>query len=226
MATPHQLKSRWKHPPGSEIQTMIFSMGLINAGHGRCAEELFQLLSSLPNRHEVDNGRDFRGLNMAACEIDLSFCNFAHGQISSFYSCNLEGSIFDCCVAERATFHCNMTSCSFLRTKLQSCYFDDSTVVGCDFSHAHLRGCSFQNANLRGSQFLFADCRQVTFAGADLTGCNFSGANLEEAVFCDVVLDKSTDFRGANISNVITTDWLDSCGNATRKGTDLYRATI
>jgi uncharacterized protein YjbI with pentapeptide repeats len=79
---------------------------------------------------------------------------------------------------------------------------------------------------LRGSKLCDANCRRCAFAGASLLGCDFRGADLDEAVFCDVVLDKSTDLRGAKLSNVITSDWYDKNGNLRRKGADLSQATM
>ncbi len=226
MATPNELRSRWKKSPGKEIQERVFALDVIRVGHGHSADELFKLLDNLPFRDEIANGRDFRALNMAAREIDLSNSNFAHGQITYFYFCNLAGSVFDGCTGERASFHSNIASCSFIGAKLRSCYFSDSVATKCDFSRARLRDCSFQKTDLRGSIFRDADCRGAQFAGANLLGCDFRGANLAEAVFCDVVLDKSTDFRGANLSNVNTSDWRDNQGNLTRKGVDLSLATL
>jgi uncharacterized protein YjbI with pentapeptide repeats len=226
MSTSSQLKSRWKSFPGCKIQERLFSLGLVHPNHGCESEAIFQLLSDLPFREEVSNGRDFRGLNMAASDLDLSFCDFSHAQITSLYSCKLMNAIFDHCFAERATFGSNLTSSSFVSAKLKSCYFNGSIAENCDFSNSHLFGCSFQNADLQGAKFINADCRRVSFAGAKLIGCDFAGANLEQAVFCDVLLDKSTNFRGANVSNVINSDWIDSKGNVTRKGTDLKLGTI
>lgn len=226
MATQRQLKTRWEDSPGKEIQARIYALGIIEKDHGHRADELFQLLDGLPFRDEIANGRDLRGLNISAGELDLSCCNFAYSQMGSFFHCNLNNSVFDGCTAERASFHSSVSKCSFVRAKLRSCYFNDSIVTDCDFSKARLAACSFQDADLRGSRFCDAHCRRATFAGANLIGCDFSGANLEGAVFCDVVLDKSTNFRGANLSNAITTDWYDNQGNLRRKGADLSQATL
>lgn len=226
MATKNQLKKRWETSPGKEIQNQIYSLGLLQLGHGYHAEEVFRLLCGLPYTDEVANGRDLRGLDIAASDLDLSHSDFSYGQVGSFFSCNLEGACFNACKAERATFGSNLMSCSFVGATLRACYFNDSVATECDFSRARLRDCSFQKTDLRGSIFRDADCRGAQFAGANLLVCDFRGANLEEAVFCDVVLDKSTDFRGANLSNVYTSDWRDNQGNLTRKGVDLSLATL
>lgn len=226
MATRRQLRSRWESSPGQEIRNQIYALGLIQPDHGHSAEDIFQLLNGLPFRDEVANGRDLRGLNIAASDLDLSNTDFSFGQLGAFYSCKLKGSCFDYTKAERATLHSDLTSCSFIGAIFRSCYFNDSIATNCNFSKARLRDCSFQKTDLRGSCFRDADCLGAQFAGANLLGCDFRGANLEEAVFCDVVLDKSTDFRGANLSNVNTSDWRDNQGNLTRKGVDLSLATL
>ena len=227
MSTQRQLIDRWQTPLGKAIQDRIYSLGMIRAGHGLSADDLFQLLNELPYREEVENGRDLRGLGMGASDLDLSGTNFAYGKpMSSFFHCKLMNCVFDGCWGERASFHDDLSSCSFVRAKLRSCYFDDSIATNCDFSNYRLRGCSFQKTDLRGSRFGNADCRGCSFSGANLLGCDFRGANLVQAVFCDVILDKSTDFRGANLSRIINTDWRDNYGNIVRKGTDLCRATL
>lgn len=226
MSTQRQLIDRWQTSLGKEIRDRIWALDMIRVGNTCSAGELFQLLDGLPYREEVENGRDLRGLSIAASDLDLSGTNFAYGKpMSNFFHCKLSNCIFDGCWGERATFHQDLTSCSFVRAKLRSCYFDDSIAPACDFSDALLSGCSFQRTDLRGSRFGDADCRRCTFAGANLLGCDFRGANLENAVFCDVILDKSTDFRGANLSRIIDKDWHDKQGKVVRKGTDLSQAT-
>jgi uncharacterized protein YjbI with pentapeptide repeats len=226
VSTQRQLIDRWQTPLGKGIQDRIYSLCLFRADHGHSADDLFQLLNGLPYREEVENGRDLRGLSMGASDMDLTGTNFAYGSMSSFFHCKLINCVFDGCRGERASFHDDVTSSSFVRAKLRACYFDESIATKCDFSSARLRGSYFQKTDLRGSRFVDADCRGCSFAGANLLGCDFRGANLEQAVFCDVILDKSTDFRGANLSRTIDTDWHDNHGNIVRRGTDLSQATL
>jgi uncharacterized protein YjbI with pentapeptide repeats len=225
MSTRRQIESRWEEPAGKVIFDRIVSLGIIQKGHGRTADDVFRALDGLPFRDEIDNGRDFRGVNFAARDLELSNCNFTYAQIAHFYFCILAGSIFDQCTAERATFHSDLTACSFARSKLRSCYFNDSLAPNCNFSNARMRGCNFQRTDLRGSTFRDTDCRGASFAGVNIIDCSFNGADLQGAVFCDVVLDKSTDFRGANITGIFTHDWHDRNGNLTRKGMDINQAT-
>ena len=216
---------RWKVFPGNKIQESIYSLRVLKLAHGHTAEELFHLLAGLPFREQVANGRDFRGLDFSARELDLQFCDFTYAKISAFYSCHLDHSVFDECIGERATFHQSLDSCSFVGANLRSCYFNYSIARNCNFTNAKLVSCNFQNADLRGSRFSNADCRECTFFGANLIGCDFRGANLEDAVFCAVSIDKSTDFRGSDLTKTLARDWFDNHGNVIGRGADFSLGT-
>jgi uncharacterized protein YjbI with pentapeptide repeats len=226
MTSHKMLLSRWSTVPGSEILKAIYSLPLLKGDRPLDSEVIYRCLNGLPFREQVPNGRDFRGLNFGGRELTLSDCDFSFCSIVYFYCCILDGSVFKHCKAERATFATSLLNCDFSHAKLRACYFNDSAIRNCNFSHARVKDSSFKNADLRGTSFTNADCRGAQFVNANIVECNFSGANLEGAVFADTVLDKSTNFRGANIANIYNSDWFDNQGVIVHRGTDLSQATI
>lgn len=221
MATKKQLRERWKRPPGDKIIENIYALGIIHAGHGHVAEDLFALLDGLPYRDEVPNGRDLRAMNIGGRGLYFLETDFSYCQLNSFFFCDLSRSSFEGCTGERISIHNAAASCSFRAANLRSCYFRDADLSNCTFDGAKLRGCMFQNANLAGSSFVNADCRDAAYAKATLFGCDFRGAKLDGARFEEVRLDKTTDFRGASLVNVLCEDRRDSNGIIIARGCDL-----
>lgn len=227
MASIKELRSRWKREPGLSIYQRVcnFCDGL-GKDHARAASDLFRLLEGLPYRNEVENGRDFRGSDMSAQDLDLNFCDFSFSRpLGPFLNCDLTGSIFDSISTERMSIGSIVKGASFRKAAMRGCYIVGADARSCCFDEGKLDGISFERTDLSGSTFRRARCTRGTFLGADLRNCDFTGAVLNESVFQDAILDKSTCFRGASLINAYYDDVVNRDGLLVARGVDLLRAT-
>src|SRR5262249_10878280 len=93
--------------------------------------------------------------------------------------------------------------------------------VECDFTKAKMKKALFLgNANLQGSLFVEADLSWANLTGCDLRGCDFRGANLANAAVQESIIDKTTDFRGANLFGLSWRDRHDNSGKLFKRGSD------
>ena len=196
---------------------------------------IFDLLSGLPYCGEVANGRDFRGIpsiggnsNWDLTNCDFSFLPGTEGY--SFSECRLDGSKFD---GSKGEF-------SFSRNPLRKVRFRNVRFVGgsfsvtfsgdcleCDFSGASMRSAQFlTRESLQGSCLAGANLEWANFTGCDLRGCNFCGANLSNAYIQEALIDRSTDFRGANLLGLHWQDRRDNSGNLFKRASDWRQGTF
>lgn len=229
-ATKRELVARWSQEPGKSILEQIHKLcfQLQMPGHGHTSQEIYAMLNGLPLREEVPNGRDLRGaaLGGGVHELDFSECDFSFARIQmNFVNCNLSRAKFDEANIGGNTILKQLNGASFRKASLRSCFFQNAQAQGCNFESAVLTGASFEGADLTGSSFQEANCKRAKFLRANLIACNFQRAQLDEAVFQEVTLDKTTDLRGASLTNLYDKDHRDIAGNLVARGTDWHLAT-
>jgi uncharacterized protein YjbI with pentapeptide repeats len=174
-------------------------------------KEIFEPLSGLPYHDEVLSNRDLRGspfecggFGWDLRETDFSYLTPEQGH--DFHHSLLDNAKFDGSKGEFA-FHGKYTRVSFRKvhfhaTTLKGTFFSGS-FRSCDFSHAIIKKAYFHDkAELRDCSFAEANLTWANFMGCDLRGCDFRGANLSNAIISGAVLDKNTDFRGANLTGL------------------------
>jgi uncharacterized protein YjbI with pentapeptide repeats len=74
--------------------------------------------------------------------------------------------------------------------------------------------------NLRGSSFAGANLTWANLAQCDLRGCDFRGAMVSNAAIQEAIIDKTTDFRGANLLGLSWQDRFDVSGKLFKRGSD------
>jgi uncharacterized protein YjbI with pentapeptide repeats len=128
------------------------------------------------NRGNFRNARmhmvDLTDVDARGADFSDTGLRFAKLERSSMANANLSGSFAPFLNAEGATF--------------DNADFTRANLFGSD-----LRGVSFRNATLVGASLAFADLRGAVFDDADLTGAHLAGA----------ILDDSSTFNNATISN-------------------------
>jgi uncharacterized protein YjbI with pentapeptide repeats len=231
MAGPRQLADRWKVEPWRTVDEQIVEF---------CREQatapvpwadpdtgaLFALLDGLPFGDEVPSGRDLRassfpgGANMDLRDTDCSYCR----EIVSLEQCDLTGARFDHARGEIGRVAGKVVRASFHDARLPRAWLTHSVFSECDFSEAVLKSAMLRSSDLRGSSFAAADCRGADFQESDLRGCSFAGADLSGAMFRAVILDETTDLRGATLVDVTADALYDNRGRLVLGGTDLDRA--
>lgn len=212
-----QLRKRWKEEPGITILEEIRDFF---DKDGDAQKPLAEILNGLPYREEVPGGKDLRAVSfLSTRELDLQGYDFSYAQIHALYLCRLSHTRFDFCRGI-SSLSSVLNHSSFVKAKLRTCYFTNSAIQEACFKEADLRQAKFTNTNLRGSSFENATCNETSFYGANLIGCNFKGADLTGAFFSGAIMDKSTDFRGANLMNACFEEHRDYAGNLLAKGVD------
>lgn len=212
MATAEQLKSRWLEGRGAFVKESL--VHLLGASGGRISlkKERYQgfpvdwesLLEGLPFREEVPNGKDLRGIVLGGrlWNADFSGIDFSYAVLGlHFHQSNLCGARFDFADVEGQSFHDNLDGCSFRGADLRNADLADSNVRNCCFDKAKLSKASLNRSNLSNSSFINANLIGANLNGSNLQGCNFQGALFKNATLTDTLVDKATDFRGANLLN-------------------------
>jgi len=191
---------------------------------------IFELVKELPYRDEIANGRDLRGIPWIGGhnEWDFSHTDFsflyADGEFR-FTECSLDGAIFD-----GGQVHFDFLRCTLRKVRFRKVHFRRGFWAGdcfdCDFTKAKLKKAHFfERSDLRGSSFVDGDLSWASMAGCDLRGCDFRGATLAGAAIQESVIDKTTDFRGANLVGLSWTDLRDNFGNLFKHGSDWRQGT-
>jgi len=88
-----------------------------------------------------------------------------------------------------------------------------SSLIRANLKNTILQGAVIKNACLQGALLSGANLTYVNFAGSDLRGANLSNANLSNADFTgadltntnltDVKINRTTNFTGAKMINII-----------------------
>ncbi len=226
MASKTELRSRWNYEPGSSIIRQMWSLcHRPPVEHGFDSSVLIGLLDGLPFRNEVENGRDLRGAKFGANDLDLQEWDFSYAQLGDFFRCNLTRACFYAAEGRSINLASSiLDEASFQNSKLRSCYLANAKARKCQFDRAMLRGANFEYANVSGSCFRHSSCVGVKFLGADLRGCDFQNAVLDRVVFQEAKIDKTTDFRGASLTNVYYEDVYNREGGCIARGVDLRAA--
>src|SRR5262249_10192029 len=102
----------------------------------------------------------------------------------------------------------------------------DETISGCSFDHARLHGVKFYNSDLRTTTFVGAKMRFAELSGADLRGCDFRLADLGNAHLPGAVIDETTDFRGANLTDAFTSEIRDNSGKLVLPSAKMHLAQM
>jgi uncharacterized protein YjbI with pentapeptide repeats len=196
---------------------------------------IFDLLNGLPHRSEIANGRDLRGIPSIGgrnewdlIETDFSFLPGIEEH--TFTECHLDGAVFD---GSQGDF--NFLRCPLRKVRFRKVHFRPARHTGgfcggdcieCDFSNARMKKAHFmEHSDLRGTSFVGADLRWALMARCDLRGCGFRGAMLSGASIQESIIDKTTDFRGANLVGLSWQDRRDNAGNLFRRGSDWRQGT-
>jgi len=85
-----------------------------------------------------------------------------------------------------------------IKTKLKN-----TILQGAVIKHAYLQGADLSGASLVYVNFSGADLSGAKFNGANLCNADFTGADLTNANLTDVKIDRTTNFTGAIMINVI-----------------------
>lgn len=190
---------------------------------------IFDLLRDLPYREEVANGRDLRGMESMVgheywdlSDTDLSFLTRGY---SRFFESKLDRAIFDGSQGRFDFMRGTLHKVSFKKVKFtggsRTGSFIGSNCCECDFSGAQLKRTFFlKGINLQGSCFAGADLTWAIMTGCDLRGCDFRGATLADTYIQETIIDKTTDFRGANLVGLRWQERRDKFGNLHEQGSD------
>jgi uncharacterized protein YjbI with pentapeptide repeats len=197
-------------------------------------QAIFDLLDDLPHRNEVANGRDLRGMqSMAGHEYwnfsDTDFSFLSRGY-TRFFESKLDRAIFDGSQGRFDFMRGTLQKVSFRKVKFTGGTHTGSYIAAncceCDFTGAQLKRTSFhEGINLQGSCFAGADLTWAIMTGCDLRGCDFRGATLANTYIQETIIDKSTDFRGANLIGLRWQDRRDFSGNLHERGSDWRQGT-
>lgn len=87
---------------------------------------------------------------------------------------------------------------SLIKTNLKN-----TILQGAAIKHAYLQGALLSGANLIYVNFTGSDLRGANLSNANLCNANFNGADLTNANLTDVKIDRTTNFTGAKMINVI-----------------------
>jgi uncharacterized protein YjbI with pentapeptide repeats len=189
-------------------------------------KEIFERFANVPYLEEVSSGRDLRGCPIVTGgfrwdyrDTDFSFVQIGGG----FENSLLDNAIFDGSKGE-FEFDGDYTNVSFRKVHFHATTFKGAFFSGtfrcCDFSRATIKKAFFLSAgdnvhtkirktDLRGCCFANAILTYADFRGCDLRECDFRNANLSGATVSGAILDKTTDFRGANLAGLF-------CGDSTQ----------
>jgi uncharacterized protein YjbI with pentapeptide repeats len=256
MASKKALISRWDDEPGKSIVARIAQLLVAYEDATRPLEwkayeatglylipkeslppfdtqSIFDLLSELPHRDEVANGRDLRGMDSMVGHEDWDFCDtdfsFLNRGYSRFFESKLDRAVFDGSQGRfdfmRGTLHkVSIREVNFTWGRPGS--FIGSNCCECDFTGAQLKQTLFcEGADLRGSCFAGADLTWAQLIGCDLRACDFRGATLANTYIQETIIDKSTDFRGANLIGLRWQERRDKYGNLHKRGSDWRQGT-
>jgi uncharacterized protein YjbI with pentapeptide repeats len=254
VATKKLLVNRWLEEPGrataSRIQQIMLDYAEVLRPLERKAYEetglyliphewlppfdtksIFDLLEQLPFRDEVANGRDLRGIPSIGggqgwdfSNTDFSFLPGTAGY--GFSECNLDGAIFDNGKGEFNFTRGVLHKVRFRKVHYKRGVFFGCDCLECDFAGAYMKKAHFlANADLRGSSFAKANLSWASLANCDLRGCDFRGATLSGAAIQESTIDKTTDFRGANLVGLSWQDRRDNNGNLFKHGSDWRKGT-
>ena len=192
---------------------------------------IFDLLTDLPFRDEVPNGRDLRGIPSICGNDDWDFedtdFSFLTEDFVRFRESKLDGAVFDGAKARFEFFRGTLRDVRFRKVRfLEGTFFGLDGVNSCDFSAARLREVHFsEGADLRGSSFAGADLTWAILSKCDLRECDFRGATLCNAYIQEAIIDKTTDFRGANLRELHWQDRRDKAGNLFKRASDWRQGT-
>ena len=225
--TRNRIVDRWKEGQGKIVLDRLYEFfgHCSKQGHRLGPPDFLPLLNGLPLREEVANGRDLRGINLGITyDFDFRGFDFSWASLMNMYHCDFSGAKFDRATIEGG-FHGTMIGASFVLAKLRNCGMEDSIATNCCFDQADLYHAHCQRTNFQNSSFKKAKCRGTVLIGANLIGCNFQKANLAQAIICEAKLDKTTDFRGARLTDMKHDAWRDRAGNILNQGVDWRQAT-
>jgi uncharacterized protein YjbI with pentapeptide repeats len=79
----------------------------------------------------------------------------------------------------------------------------NTILQGAVIKHSYLQGADLSGANLVYVNFAGSDLRGANLSNARLSNADFSGADLTNANLRDVKIDRTTNFTGAKMINVI-----------------------
>lgn len=87
---------------------------------------------------------------------------------------------------------------SLIKTNLKN-----TILQGAVIKHSYLQGADLSGANLIYVNFAGSDLRGANLSNARLSNADFTGADLTNANLRDVKIDRTTNFTGAKMINVI-----------------------
>ena len=222
MATKAQLIERWEEETGKKIAKKLDEYF---EQDGKYPEHLEVILKDLPYREEVPEGKDLRAVSLGPSrELNLQGYDFSYASIEALYQCKLNHARFDFVSGARHLTGI-LDQGSFRKVRFRKCYLFSSSIQNACFDEADLMQARFTHSDLSGSSFRNAKCKETSFYKANLMGCDFRGANLTDATFTGALLDKTTDLRGANLTNLYCKEHRDNEGTLIAPATDWRQAT-
>lgn len=217
-----ELRNRWQTELGRRV---ALSLERIAPG-GPTREQVVHALSPLADLEAVPSGLDFRGFegDLFLFGVDLSGASFAHSRAGvRLKNCTVSGLVFsDADIA--LLFACTGKRLVGVRSKCSS--VAHSTLEDSNFDKCNWRGANLTGARLARSTFRSSRLTMAVMVGSDLTGCDLQNALLDNAAMQEVILDGTTDLRGASLKGVFHEDHYDYSGNLVNRGTDLTRARL
>lgn len=202
-------------------------------------KEIFAALDGLPYRDEIPNGRDLRGIPSIGGNEGWDFSNadfsFLPGDEGySFCKCNLDAAIFDGSKGEFGFQNCSLRGTRFRKVRFVNRISFGGRQLQCDFTKAEMtrarfiwttNGRDLLGMDLRGSSFDAANLKNAGLSRCDLRECRFVNANLSGASIQEAIVDKSTDFRGANLKDLWWQERRDNSGHLFLRATDWRQGT-
>ncbi len=134
------------------------------------------------------SGRSFKNINFTKAILNGANCNN-----TIFIGCVFTNAII--CNAQFNNSQIRWTT--FKDAVIQNSIFDRSVIVNGNFRRADLRETSFQNSSLTGEKG-----RKIGFSGSRLNSTNFNGSTIRDAHFRNAIIDRTTIFANAHITNV------------------------
>jgi uncharacterized protein YjbI with pentapeptide repeats len=229
MASKKQLIDRWNVEPWRSVNQGLYQFAVDQAMQGWRSPDsnrLFGMLDGLPFREEVPSGRDLRGSAFPGAQrMNLRETHFTYSPgITGFRDCDLFQARLNSIHGDVYELGGLFEQTSFESARLHKALADHSRFDRCDFTGADMTSVMLRGSDLRGCVFRNADLSYADLQECDVRDCDFKGANLTEVLFGAVILDETTDLRGATLVNLHTEEHRDVSGRSVLAGTDWRRA--
>jgi uncharacterized protein YjbI with pentapeptide repeats len=224
-----ELRKRWLEPRGKAVLeglSDLFFSAQYSGEHLVTPDRIEVLLEEMSASGEVSGYRDLRGITMngGVSGVDFGQFDFSFAVLNfNFVNCDLTNACFDGATI-RGSLSKTLDSASFRHADLRGCFVAGCSARDCNFDNSNLGSTSFEGTDLRGSNFSNSSCTLTKFFGSNLIRCDFHGAYLRETPFQNVLLDETTDFRGAQLVDIFDQELRDKFGNIIGRRTDWRRA--